>query len=227
MMHAFVTGTDTGVGKTTLCAGLLAAAVRRGLTTAVMKPVESGTEPGCEGDAELLQRASGSCQPMEEIRLYSFPEPVAPGVAAAAHGVDIDLLRVVRQVSDIRARHPHLFLVEGAGGLLVPLGSGHQIADLARLLSLPLLVVARDSLGTINHTLLTVEAARARGLTVRGVVLVSTDGATPPDRVESNLQEIERAGGVQVLGRVPFLVSRGLDELAAACDPILGALLPD
>jgi dethiobiotin synthetase len=225
MMHLFVTGTDTGVGKTTVAAGLLAAARKRGVTTAAMKPVESGWSE--QGDAELLRAAAGNRHALALVRPYTFAAPVAPGVAAAAEAVEIDLSRIAQIARDMQAEAADLLLIEGAGGILVPLGGGHLMVDLARLLALPLLVVARDALGTINHTLLTVEAARARGLTVRGVILVSSQ----PDEgsrelTESNLREIERAGGVTVIGRLPFLARRELSDLAAACEPLLAALLP-
>jgi dethiobiotin synthetase len=229
----FVTGTDTAVGKTTVGRALLAAATARGLRTRCCKPVESGCARAADGsliphDAEALWAATDRIQSRESVCLYRFEDPVAPGVAAERAGQAIDLAAIARHVGSLGESAPDFLLVEGAGGLLVPLGAGQTIADLALLLSFPLLIVARPGLGTINHTLLTIEAARARGLTVGGVIFSAADGASDPAGMASNAAEIHKASGVLVLGELPYLPGASPQELARAIEsrPALASLLP-
>jgi dethiobiotin synthetase len=217
----FVIGTDTGVGKTVVSASLLAAVVARGGTASAFKPAESGCMPGPSGpvptDAELLRRAAGGHQDLADVCPYRFEAEVAPGVAAERAGAFIDFERVAETVSAARTRRPDLLVVEGAGGLLVPFGAGRTTADLAARLELPLLVVARAGLGTINHTLLTVEVARARGLRVAAVVLNDpAPTGEPAELVASNAEEIERACQIPVLGPVPRLPQTSLLAYAKA-----------
>ena len=223
-MHSyFVTGTDTGVGKTVVTAAVLAAARKRGLSVACMKPVESGVGDDADSDACALAATAGL--PVQQTALYRFADPVAPGVAAERVGKVIDFERIWDRLQALEAGRPDLLLVEGAGGLLVPLGAGRMMADLIRELALPLIVVARDGLGTINHTLLTVEVAVSRGLPVAGIVLSRT--SRDPLDGQENLREIERAlgGDPPVLGIVPYLSDRSPASLASAGDPIVARLL--
>jgi dethiobiotin synthetase len=159
------------------------------------------------------------------VSLYRFADPVAPGVAAEREGVVVDFERIWDRLQAIEARRPDLLLVEGAGGLLVPLGGGRSNADLARDLALPLLVVARDALGTVNHTLLTVEVAQARGLPVAGIIV--SRATANPSAAQENLREIERAlgGDPPLLGILPRIENWTAGALAAAADGILARLL--
>jgi dethiobiotin synthetase len=201
----FVTGTDTGVGKTTISVGILSALRTRGKRVAALKPVETGCDPDpC--DALALQAATG--QPAPPV-LYRFALPVAPAVAARRAGVRIEL-ETIRQAMP---RDVDLLLVEGAGGLLVPYTDDLLAADLARVLELPLLIVARASLGTINHTLLTIFEARRRGLTIAGVILNRVVAARGADE-DDNASEIERLASVPILGTVPHG-----GDVSAAFDP--------
>lgn len=230
MKAYFVTGTDTGVGKTTVGVGLLAAAARRGLRAGSLKPAESGCQRSEDGalmaaDAEALWQASNVGQSIEEICLYCFEAAVAPGVAAAEQGVSIDPSVIVRAFKRLARLRPDLVLVEGAGGLLVPFGDNWTAADLARQLNLPLLIVSRPGLGTINHTLLTIEVARMRGLSVTGFVFSNARPDTERALLLSNADEICKAGRAPYLGCVPFVASQQLETLATAADPILEALL--
>jgi dethiobiotin synthetase len=213
----FVTGTDTGVGKTTVAAAILAATRRRGLRVLATKPVESGcVDPAHPADGELLRAAAGGGQPLDEVCPLRLAAPLAPAIAARRAGRALDLDAIVRPLRALLARDADLLLVEGAGGLLVPLTDGATIADLAVAVAAPLLLVARDALGTINHTSLSIEAARARGLTVRGVVLSSGPAPTPAADVADNVRAIESLTGVPVLGHLPRLASLELDRLAEA-----------
>jgi dethiobiotin synthetase len=213
----FVIGTDTNVGKTAVSVALLRAAGAAGLRTLAMKPVESGCPRASNGelvpdDATQLCSAASLVCTVDEICLYRYAAPVAPAVAAAREGDVVDPGRILARFRSLQERRPDLFLVEGAGGLLVPVRDDLLIADLCALLQLPVLVVARDGLGTINHTGLTVEVARSRGLTVAGVVLNGAQEATEPEAVASNAREIERLAQVKVLGALPRVADVG--ELA-------------
>ncbi len=187
----FVTATDTGVGKTVVTAGLATSLRARGLNVAVFKPVQSGAladDPS--GDAALL---GADC-------VYSFAAPLAPLVAARAEGETIELEPILARAREL-AREHEILLVEGAGGLLVPLAPGLDVAGLAAALGLPLIVVARATLGTVNHTLLTIEAARERGLDVAGVVLNGESDESTAD----NAALIEAGSGARVLAQIPWL----------------------
>ena len=204
----FVTATDTGVGKTVVTAALALALAARGRSPSVMKPVQTGNlvdDPA--GDTMLLERWTG----VPVANVYAFEQPVAPLVAARAAGSAIELAPILERA---RALPPPL-LVEGAGGLLVPVGEDWTIAGLAHALGLPLVVVARAGLGTVNHTALTVRAARGEGLEVAGVVL--NEHGSPPDASwETNAALIEELAAVPVLGRMPSLPELTRDALREA-----------
>ncbi len=206
MKAYFVVGTDTEVGKTTVTAALVRAACARGLAGVGFKPAESGCETVdgrlVAADAAALVQAAGGRYRLEEICCYRFQPAVAPGVAADQLGVTIDFEVIRAAIERIRERRPDLLLIEGAGGLLVPFGGGRLLADLVVALGVPALVVGRAGLGTINHTLLAVEALRARDVEVAGVVLVATEPIEPAFAA-SNQAEIERAGQVRVAGTAP------------------------
>jgi dethiobiotin synthetase len=203
----FVTGTDTGVGKTVVAAAICAALAARGEPVAALKPVVTGLdEPPDEWphDHILLARATG--QAPEEVAPYRFGPPVSPHYAAELGGEAIEPARI------LAAARPHDRLVcEGVGGLMVPITTGYLVRDLAVDLGLPVVIAARTGLGTINHTLLTIEAARTAGLGVAAVVM--TPWPSEPEPIEcSNRDTIERLAGIPVYGLPPT----DLDSLAAA-----------
>jgi dethiobiotin synthetase len=210
MRGLFITGTDTGVGKTEVAAALLRGHRAAGLDVAGMKPAQSGVEPGVPSDADRLRDAAGGGDAPDLVCPYAFGAPLAPGVAARLEGLAISLERILEAARALAARHAAL-LVEGAGGLLVPLTSRHTCADLAVALGMPVLVVARAGLGTVNHTALTCEALRARGLAVAGVVLNRLSAASDPSEPH-NPAEIERLTGVPVLASLPFVPERAARE---------------
>ena len=202
----FVTATDTGVGKTFITAALAMALRARGRDVAVLKPVQSGatsTDPA--GDAALL---GADC-------VYTFAAPLAPLVAARAEGRTIEPGPILARAEEL-AREHELLLLEGAGGLLTPLAEGFDLADLAVAIGLPLIVVARAGLGTVNHTLLTIEAARTRGLDVAGVVL----NGEGDESTAENAALIEAGSGVRVLAQVPRLADPA--DAAGYLDDLLG-----
>jgi dethiobiotin synthetase len=170
-----VTGTDTGVGKTYVSCGLLRAARASGLRVAARKPAETGCEPGPDGalrpaDAVALRAAAGDGEPLDAVCAVRLAEPLAPAVAAQRAGVAIDVPALVTACAR-RAAEVDLLLVEGAGGLLVPLAGRTSYADLARALDARLVVVVGARLGAINHALLTFAVAAAHGVPVAGYVV--------------------------------------------------------
>jgi dethiobiotin synthetase len=198
----FVTGTGTEVGKTVLAATLARTAAAAGHEVAVFKPAVSGLDEGGEPDHALLRRASGSRQTDDEIAPYRYGPPVSPHLGAELAGERIDPRRLRDAARRAAAGSDHL-VVEGVGGFLVPLTLGYLVRDLARDLGLPVAIAAPPGLGTINHTLLTVESVRAVGLEVAAVVL--TPWPSQPTAVErSNREAIARLGavGVDVLARL-------------------------
>jgi dethiobiotin synthetase len=199
----FVTGTDTGVGKTVVGCALVEGLRARGVDVGVMKPIETGVGPQGPLDAIALAEAAAVDDPPESVCPQRFALPAAPEVAAAREGRAVDLEAVRVAYEALAARHDFL-VVEGAGGLLVPIAPGLSMADLARELGLPLLVVARGRLGTINHTRLTLEVARARGLPLAGVVI--SHGALALAAADlANLEALRRELGPLLLGELATL----------------------
>ncbi len=201
----FVTGTDTGVGKTFVTCALARRAREHGTRVFAFKPIETGVTGEVGEDQQALADAAGGWQSGEALSLYRFALPAAPSVAARAVDETIDLGNI-RRVYKTHASDAGLVLVEGAGGIRVPVTDTLDMAGLARSLDnvadLAVVIVARAGLGTINHSLLTIEAAERDGLHVAGVVV-----SLRPDEderfAESNAEEIQRRwrGGVIVLGR--------------------------
>jgi len=205
----FVSGTDTGVGKTLVGRALVHALRARGVDVGVLKPIETGVGDAGPGDAIALRDAACVSDSLDDVCPQRFALPAAPTVAAAAENRCVDLSAVQLAFARIVARHEFV-VVEGAGGLLVPAAEGVTMADLAARLALPVIVVARAALGTINHTLLTLEAAAARGLEVLGVVISHADGElSQADR--ANLGALRDALGARIVGEIP--------PLAAGADP--------
>lgn len=192
----FVTGTGTEVGKTVVAAVLARTLAAEGKRVAVFKPAVTGLEEEGETDHALLRRASGSNQSDEEIAPYRYEPPASPHLAAALAKEEIDPERL-RQAAAAAAARADAIVCEGVGGLLVPLSPTYLVRDLAVDLGYPLVVVASPGLGTINHTLLTLEAARAAGLEVAAVVL--NPWPENPSEIERNNREtIAELGRVRV-----------------------------
>ena len=205
----FITGTDTGVGKTFVARAIAGALARNGVDVGVMKPVESGcaTRDGrlIPADALALKEAAGATDPIDAINPHKFAAPVAPNIAARLEGKEIDLLIIKKLYGELSARHD-LMIVEGAGGLLSPVTDSKSAADLAALLNLPLIIITPSTLGCINHTLLTLRAAQEANLSVLGVILNHPAPLDPANRsTQYNLEEIKRLAGVAMLGEVPYL----------------------
>ncbi|HEX2232765.1 MAG TPA: dethiobiotin synthase [Thermoleophilaceae bacterium] len=202
MRGVFVTGTDTGVGKTVVAGAVCAALAARGERVVAFKPAVTGLDDpppqGWPHDHELLAGAAGAGQPPEQVAPYRFGPPLSPHYAAELAGETLEPSRLVAAATEA-GRDADALVCEGVGGLMVPLTPGYLVRDLAIDLGLPVLIVARTGLGTINHTLLTVGAARAVGLRVAAVVLTPWPGAPEPIEA-SNRDTIERLAEVPVYG---------------------------
>jgi len=217
---ALVTATDTGVGKTVLAGAIVAALVARGEKVVALKPAVTGLDEPPPGggphDHELLAHVAG-CSP-DEVAPNRFGPAVSPHLAASLAGVTIARDATAEAMRGA-ANDGAVLIVEGVGGLLVPISVGYSVRDLAADLGLPLVIAAHPGLGTINHTLLTLEAARAAGLSVAAIVL--TPWPEAPDVIErSNRDTIARIGRVPVA--VLPAIARADPELFAAA----GAELP-
>ena len=212
MRGLFVTATDTGVGKSIVCAALLAAMAADGMPVGAYKPAVTGLRDEAEiaargawpADHELLARVA-EMEP-EQVSPLRYGPATSPHLAASLAGAPIDPARLVAHARRVAGppADGRTIVVEGVGGLLVPLAEGYSVRDLAAELALPLIVAARPGLGTINHTLLTLESARAVGLRVAAVVL--TPWPSSPEAIAlSNRETIARSGDVEVhtLRRVP------------------------
>lgn len=218
----FVTGTDTGVGKTVVSCALLRLALRAGHRLIPYKPVETGCpSPAAAADATALCRAAGSPVAVAEVTGATFAFPAAPAVAAAAAGTAVDVDSLAAHAGWLRERGDGL-LVETAGGLLVPYHGAITAADLAARLALPILVVARSVLGTINQTALTVSEIRRRKLPLAGVILTETTPGGHDPALDSAAQ-IRAVTGIRPLGLLPFVPQHNPDRLA---DALLAALGP-
>ncbi|MFJ8013596.1 dethiobiotin synthase [Streptomyces sp. NPDC096339] len=196
-----VSGTGTEIGKTVVTSAIAAAALAAGRSVAVLKPAQTGVGPQEPGDAAEAVRLAGPAVTATELARY--PEPLAPDTAARRAGLPtLSPARIAEAARELSLTHD-LVLVEGAGGLLVRFDeAGHTLADAARLLDAPVLVVAAAGLGTLNSTTLTAEALRTRGLTGLGVVVGSWP-AEPDLAARCNLADLPRSSGLPLLGAVP------------------------
>lgn len=218
----FITGTDTEVGKTAVTAALAWALRKKGYSVGVMKPVATGCARRkgklFSDDARILLRASGSNDPIDWVNPYRFEAPVAPSVAirktTAVGTISLERIKTIYQ--KIASLHD-IVLVEGIGGWRVPLNENQSVEAMARCLNLPVLVVGRAGLGTINHTVLTVEAVQNSGLNLLGVVL-NRINRKPSLAERTNPSEISRITGVPVLGVVPALPKAVPEKIASALD---------
>jgi dethiobiotin synthetase len=210
----FVTGTGTEVGKTVVAAVIARTLAAEGKRVAVFKPAVTGLDESAETDHALLRRASGSQQDDEEIAPYRYGPPASPHLAAAMAGEEIEPARLAG-AARAAAAGAEALVCEGVGGLLVPLSGDYLVRDLAVELALPLVIAAPPGLGTINHTLLTIEAARAAGLEVEAVLL--TPWPEDPSPIEQSNRET-----IQALGRVAVETLPPLDLSASETWPRMG-----
>ena len=213
----FITGTDTGVGKSIAAATLARLLHERGMNVGVMKPVTSGCREKngrlVSEDAELLAWGAGLDRVDADVAPYLLREPIAPAEAAGREGVRIDFQHIGEAFARLISRHDFV-IVEGAGGLMVPLAGGLLIANLVNHLSLPLLVIARPNLGTVNQTLLTCFAARQLGIAVSGVI-INNYPEQPGIAEQSAPHLIASLAGAPLLAIFPHLEGDDLREVVA------------
>lgn len=216
----FVTGTDTEIGKTTIACGLLCAARRTGITTAAAKPVAAGCERTADGlrneDALALQAQCSPALAYELINPVTLEAAIAPHIAASEEGADLTVELLAGGCLQVFDRNAEFTLVEGAGGWRVPLNSQQTLADLARDLRLPVIMVVGMRLGCINHAILTAEAIAADGLQLAGWVANQVD----PDmsRPQENLATLKQVIKAPYLGFVPWLENASADLVADRLD---------
>jgi dethiobiotin synthetase len=204
MKGFFVTGTDTDVGKTFITSGIAAVLKEKQIDIGVYKPILSGVSPEHpESDTSLLKEGSQTPLTYEEITPFEFKEPLAPYVAGRLEGRSIYLKDVLKHWDRIKEKHPY-FLVEGAGGISVPLGPDFLVSDLISALELPIIIVARPNLGTINHTFLTVKYAQSIGIHITGIIINGKNSVFDLAE-ETNPDVIEKQCGVPILGVTPKL----------------------
>ncbi|MEC4686349.1 MAG: dethiobiotin synthase [Nitrospirota bacterium] len=213
----FITGTDTGVGKTIIAAAITRALKMRGVNVGVMKPVETGCRvEGEKGlvpvDGAFLQYMAETDTPLSEITPYRFETPVAPLVASEIEGRAIRKEVILTTFEKI-ARNHDFMVVEGVGGLIVPVSRDLLVSDLVKLLDLSIIVVAGNTLGVINHTLLTVKAAENEGIHVAGVVINHTHPPHGDIAEDTNPRALEKLLTVPVIGVFPYLEERSKEEM--------------
>jgi dethiobiotin synthetase len=202
----FITGTDTGVGKTVVTACL--ATLFKTQNVGVMKPIETGVDPKCSSaansDTKFLMEVSGTTDAEEEVCPHRLKTPASPYQATQIDGTSIQPATILDKFKILQSRH-NMMLVEGIGGLLVPITARYNVADLAREIGLPLIIVSRIRVGTLNHTLLTINAARQYGLKIKGIILNKQE-RDDLDEVEKQQGElIEELSGIPILGTCPHI----------------------
>jgi dethiobiotin synthetase len=215
----FITATDTGVGKTVAAGTIIRALKREGLSVCGMKPVESGCKR--EGntlmpaDGKFLKEVSEADEPIENITPVRFKESLAPWVAAERKGTKIDLKKIWLKFKELSEKYDAV-VVEGIGGLLVPIKREYFVSDLAADIGLPVIVVASAYLGTINHTLLTVEHARSKDLDVAGIIFNHPRKPEGTVAEKTNPDAIEDLAPVPVIGVMPYLKEMSISAIEKA-----------
>ena len=211
----FITGTDTNVGKTVVTACLLALYREQGIDTGVMKPIETGVDQECSSeansDAKFLLSISGNQDSLEEICPIRLKPTASPLQAARITGQTLDINLILENFHRLQAKHDQM-LVEGIGGLLVPLTANYSVSDLIKDMNLPLIIVSRTSLGTINHTLLTVKVAQESGVEIAGIILNHSEDR-PLNEIElGQASLIQELSNVPILGECPFIDSISVEQ---------------
>jgi len=214
-MNYFVTGTDTGVGKTLVSCALLHAFAARGRSVVGMKPVAAGCDDDMHEDVRQLRGASNMLAGLGQINPYSFVRPVAPHLAARFAGVRISLDRILEAYSELSAQ-ADVVIVEGAGGFRVPLNDDEDSADMVRQMNLPVVLVVGMRLGCLNHALLTVESIAARGLTLAGWVANVVDLGMA--MLDENVAALEQRIAAPLLGIVPHQAQPDARAVAVLLD---------
>lgn len=212
----FITGTDTDVGKTTVAAGLLCAARRQGFSTLAIKPVASGCDVTAQGlrnsDALALAQQSSIKLPYAQINPFAFAPAIAPHLAAQQAGVKLDMATLQQACLQVVNQQADLTVIEGAGGWRVPISASQTMADLAKALQLPVILVVGVRLGCINHALLTAETIARDGLTLTGWIANCLDPTMPA--LADNLISLEQHLKSPCLAQVPWVADANIEHIA-------------
>jgi len=220
MRGIFITGTDTGVGKTFVAVGIASALQKQRVNVGVMKPVHTGCKAKngalIPQDSALLARSACVDDPLDLMTPYMFREPVAPYVAAIENDIEIDIDRIRESFKRLCGRHEYM-IVEGIGGVLVPITQNFYVADLIKRLRLPAIVVTRPGLGTINHTILTINCLRERKIPIKGIIVNYSLKEKDTLAEKRGPETIGRLSRVPILGIIPCL-SKGIP---AGANPFL------
>ena len=214
----FITGTDTGIGKTVVTACLTTLFKSQDMDVGVMKPIETGVDPVCSSsansDAKFLMESSSSTDAEEEVCPYRLKTPASPYQSAQIEGTQIHPSTILEKFKVLQSRHS-MMMVEGIGGLLVPITYRYCVADLALEIGLPLIIVSRLRIGTLNHTLLTINVAQQYGLKIKGIILNQHEAGVLNDVEIKQGELVEEFSGVPILGTCPYLEdvsSEGIKE---------------
>jgi dethiobiotin synthetase len=212
----FITGTDTGVGKTIVASAIVRVLKARGVGVAVMKPIESGCRREGEvlipADGVMLKEMAENDITLQEVTPFRFENPLAPLIASEIEGTEVNETIIYDTFKELQERYDYI-VVEGVGGLMVPVKENLMLVDIVRDLGLPLLIVASNRLGVINHTILTVEAAKSRGIEIIGVVLNTTNPLSDDISLETNPLVLRRVLEVPLVGVFPFVKSISKESL--------------
>lgn len=215
----FVTGTDTGIGKTVVAGALIMALRAKGINACGMKPVETGCKringTLIPSDGTFLKQIARMDDPIEHITPFCFETPAAPSVASEIEKGDIDIRLIKERFQNLQKKYQTV-IVEGVGGLLVPIKNDYFVIDLVRELALPLIVVSRPSLGTINHTLLTVNYALKEGIKVAGIIINFSNRPENTAAEKTNPAVIRKLSPVPVIGTFPYLENLENDTIEKA-----------
>jgi dethiobiotin synthetase len=221
----FITGTDTGVGKTYVATGLVTALRLRGVNVGVMKPAETGCSARSgqliPRDALRLIKAAGVRDSLALVNPYRFRKPLAPFVAAEWERKKVNMGKIINAYQTLLTRHDFM-IVEGAGGIMVPLSQDATYLDLAKALGIPVMIVARPGLGTINHTLLTVSALREKKITVAGIVINYADGRKAGLAEKTSPAVMKIISGVEIIGIITYRSKKFLMIADYLQDPLFG-----
>jgi dethiobiotin synthetase len=218
MKGYFITGTDTNVGKTVVTACLATLFKERGEDVGVMKPIETGVDPECSSsansDANFLMEITGVQDPLEDVSPYRLKSPTSPYQAASIEGKEIIPEKVLERFRALQRKHS-MILVEGIGGLMVPITNCYNVTDMALQMGLPIIIVSRVQVGTLNHTLLTIKAAQQHELKIKGVILNLAHERKLNAIEKEQGKLIEDLSDTLILGTTPYikdLSSEGLNQ---------------
>ena len=211
----FISGTDTGVGKTVVTACLLAFYRKHSINTGIMKPIETGIDPNCSSevnsDAKFLLTVSGNQDTLEEVCPIRLKPSASPLQAARIQDQSLSIDSILEKFQRLQKKYDQV-LVEGIGGLLVPLKADYLVLDLIKTMQLPLIIVSRFSLGTLNHTLLTLKAAQVAKIEVAGIIL-NHSANRQLNKIELGQKAlIEELSGVPIIGQCPFISSISAEQ---------------